>query len=653
MVMTSDPYLLWAQATGFRDYELGPADPVAVAIECLPNESVPSLIAAVTQAVHDGKLQKGDVEFLPLFRQLPRGLGKIRFCTARVNRKRLAFLATLVARIDLGLAIKPALAVRKTPLKRSEEKQPLIAFIDDQFAFANSVFSEVTGKRSRFFSIWNQGHVVPGGKLKWWPGPGGIGQVCYPSKSSAAVDHDVYPPIQRRFTHGTHIASVAAGRGFAGGFAADAELVGVQFPREVVEDTSGGAMAVQVLEAIHFILSVAEPLPKAGEASDGTNARPVVINLSYGTNAGPHDGHSLLEAAMDELVNLRKGRLEIVVPAGNQHESRGHACFDLDAVAGVPDRVLEWQVLPDDGTPSFLELWLDAGQAADVSITVSPPFGSPSPAVSWGQTWAADKASWGIFFSGVPSAGSTRVGALIALASSRRRDHCKVTVPHGVWDVKIALVGGAAKLTRVRAWIERDDFMTGYRRNGRQGFFLDGKYRKYRDRYGQPADDSDSLVKRAGAFNKIANGARVIVAGGYVRKEKVMAPYSAESSPGLSARTGPDVSAPSEASETLHGIRGAAFMGSDTVRLGGTSVAAPQVTRRIANWMREAQLANLSDWDKVDLLNKMGHPGYQPWPAPRRPAWEGGGRLIEERIASACPVTDPPVQAVIPDVEES
>jgi hypothetical protein len=97
-----------------------------------------------------------------------------------------------------------------------------------------------------------------------------------------------------------------------------------------------------------------------------------VINFSFGNVAGPHDGTSDLEQAIDEIIRKRReiARLEVVIPSGNSHLARLHAqiTFDAEAPEDQADRSdgnrgayqadLNWRVLPDDRTPSFLEIWL-------------------------------------------------------------------------------------------------------------------------------------------------------------------------------------------------------------------------------------------------------------------------------------------------------
>ncbi|MCW5802918.1 MAG: S8 family serine peptidase [Deltaproteobacteria bacterium] len=107
-----------------------------------------------------------------------------------------------------------------------------------------------------------------------------------------------------RGTHGTHVIDIAAGapRAGPGGVAPHADLVFVHLaalsrgPRHI-------ASSVCLLEAIGFIARAA-------------GARPWVTNLSLGSHAGPHDGTTLVEQALDEIVTRGPGRV-IVQSCGN------------------------------------------------------------------------------------------------------------------------------------------------------------------------------------------------------------------------------------------------------------------------------------------------------------------------------------------------
>ena len=95
-----------------------------------------------------------------------------------------------------------------------------------------------------------------------------------------------------------------------------------------------------MLEALRFLFD---------EAGD----RPCVINISLGTNGGPHDGSSLVEKGIDALVAERPGRA-VVIAASNSFDDGIHAAGTVPA-GGSTD--LRW-VLPESiSAQGELEVW--------------------------------------------------------------------------------------------------------------------------------------------------------------------------------------------------------------------------------------------------------------------------------------------------------
>src|SRR5262249_5364350 len=123
--------------------------------------------------------------------------------------------------------------------------------------------------------------------------------------------------------HGTHVASIAAGRPgtkFKGGVAPSSELV-VVIPKHQVHHSDPKTLGYSNshIAALEYIKYVANKL-----------SLPVVVNLSGGTTAGAHDGTSLLEAAFDAVVREgREGGYVIVKSAGNEADSNTHVELKL------------------------------------------------------------------------------------------------------------------------------------------------------------------------------------------------------------------------------------------------------------------------------------------------------------------------------------
>ena len=167
--------------------------------------------------------------------------------------------------------------------------------------------------------------------------------------------------------HGTHVASIAAGRkvgAFFGGVAPEAKLL-------IVIAKADGEIGYSMshFEALAFINQVATDLKL-----------PVVVNLSKGMNAGAHDGKSLLEVAFDEFSSGGRKRGRVVVKsAGNERAKRGHAEVWVQPGGG---QRLRWTRKPQP-TWRFerIELWWNASNVLKFRLG--------SPAGAWSD-WVSD-----------------------------------------------------------------------------------------------------------------------------------------------------------------------------------------------------------------------------------------------------------------------
>jgi subtilisin family serine protease len=171
-----------------------------------------------------------------------------------------------------------------------------------------------------------------------------IEQVIRSGLPCPVTDDDVTAP-----SHGTHVLGVAAGDGSASagryvGLAPEADIIAV---KSTLSDAG-------ILEGVRYIF-------------DRAGHRPAVVNLSLGTQAGPHDGSSHLDQGLDALVGML-GRA-IVVAAGNQGDDRLHVGGILE-----PGRYETFEVWVDpEKIPNELsfEFWYDGHLRLNVSV-ISP-----------------------------------------------------------------------------------------------------------------------------------------------------------------------------------------------------------------------------------------------------------------------------------------
>jgi hypothetical protein len=418
--------------------------------------------------------------------------------------------------------------------------------------------------------------------------------------------------LRRRVAHGTHVMDLACGPRklddtlcarqnspaespswkMAQDDASKAPIIFVQLPMATVQDTTlRHTMQQDVINALEYIIDAC--------ASDAE----IVVNLSWGTFAGPHTGTNLLEKKIDQLINLYGKRLKVVIPAGNGYQSRTHANFELALGQNI---TLQWRTQPDDAAESYLELWMEQG--AQLELDITPPHGGVMKNVKLGDVLALDYVSafdgstnavMGICYNpSIQGALGPGPGIILALAPSTSLGDARTTAPHGVWKVKVTNTG--IKSTVVDGYIERNDDAAATRHGTRQSYFDDALYVRAdkKDTTGlslpvAPTNTADTYVRREGVFNSLATGKKTVVAGGERRSDGKIAEYSPDSldfnntrrnRPGtpqdrklkLKLKT-------TEESRTLHGVRAAGTRSGSAVRIAGTSMAAPQVARDLVN----------------------------------------------------------------------
>jgi Subtilase family len=632
-----DPYLVWAWLTSFRDY-LNPHDKqtIAVAIECRKN------VRELADSIK--KLGLVGVTLNPLYTDKSVIHPSIcKFCTATVALSDLGPLALndllplllLVERLELGTAVN-TMPGSITPVSIPSNRIPtvVIGIIDDFVAFAHPYFgSKASGfTESRVSYVWSQDPIKPDAvDPSFWYAAKGLSYGFELNTFTIPGGHGVpklfdlqraYPAAMSSSSHGTSVADLAAGYRQSSAWTLDQpSVIAVHFPRRTVADTSGGALSVQALDGVRYILWRA-----------GANAS-VVVNLSYGTMAGPHDGTSILEQALDELIYKRGGKLAVVLPAGNAYDARGHA--EVKLTTDPSDTELNWFMPPDSETPAFLEIWVPKEAASCVTIEVKDPQGrkasiANAPGVATADGAGPSTSSFGVVYLNEVANGNKASMILVAVAPTACKRPGRVLANHGIWTVKLSLAG-TSEVGVIHAWIERDDSLHGQPRRGRQSYFIDKDYEMPRRTYKQPSDKTNAVVKRTGSFNTIANGKNTITVGGYVGGIKCLADYSgATTNPPLSS-LGPDVLARAEESRTLHGE---ATIGNGAIsrsRINGTSAAAPHVTRLIAEWFLDPALSPKGRLPPAKIRRKLKQVAVNPRPLNPDAARDGVG-LIDEPL---------------------
>lgn len=618
-----DPYLVWADITQLADDAAEKRTALWIAIELERGVSVDQLRKAAP-----GMLDITPVYLAPAFSQL-------RFCTAQAKP---AFfqavqpggtLRPLVKRVELGLAVashdappsdKPPATDAQRPPRPPREKpsDKVVGLIDDGVALAHANF--LHKGYPRMVRFWRQddhgrgrvpaefgyGHELTAADVaKAMAAHRYAGLVdesaVYTALGLSTLGHEwpkgrvQYHGLDLSVSHGTHVLDLAAGPRKAkaqianvppdysappsweraGDAAGECDIMAVQLDYQTVKDTSGGSLNVRVLDGLAYILSRC------------TAWQQVVVNISFGALAGPHDGSSLLEAAMEQLLELYRGRLKIVLAAGNSYQLRTHA----NTCVAKKEQAWHWRVHPADRTPSFVELWFQEDRQG-VSLQVTSPAGAVSPVVAFGNSQVlVDDGGQVVAAAIYPrrvACGEHGTCALVAVAPTFSFHDGEAVAPSGVW--KLVMANGADPAV-VDGYVERDDVVIGTRSGARQSHFEDDPALDWRDQYDMQAKVDDpkrpTPIRRSGNFNTYATGRGTISAGGQRVADNSWAFYSpqlpdpdAERSERARVVKVPDAWACSDESAAWPGLKAAGTRSGAVVRMEGTSAASPQVARK-------------------------------------------------------------------------
>ncbi|MBR6925727.1 MAG: S8 family peptidase [Bacteroidaceae bacterium] len=191
----------------------------------------------------------------------------------------------------------------------------IIGVIDEGFEYRHAAFRNIEGQ-SRVRYVWNR--RIDG------------------SQPTAEIPEggDGYTYTEG---HATHTASIAAGASVAGnafyGMAPDAELVFIPSNLDNAE----------LLEDAAFVADLAQ-----GEG------KPWILNVSFGSHDGPHDGLDLYSRTMNELLRTRGGFM--VAAMGNEGGHKYHAMATQSPEDTEPKRFL---LSATSATPLF-DVWVQA-----------------------------------------------------------------------------------------------------------------------------------------------------------------------------------------------------------------------------------------------------------------------------------------------------
>ena len=644
-LLATDPYFHWRLGAGTTRFDPNPVRPVIVRLE--KGKTAHDLTGWAARPAAD----EAALRVPPFYTDPTEGLEGCRWCTGLAKPEFLKLLETddesgkLISRVAVLSEIAPPDEYADQSAGEELGEHPtvwpkdsvVIGIIDFGFAFAHERF-RLSPTKTQIEHLWVQdappaqgetvssavpyGHEITAGTINRWLAErdGCADEDVLYRRASGLLGRRWLRSVSRRMAHGTHVLDLASGYRIDESERRQRPIVCVQLPEATVADTSGASLDSYVLDGIRYILERADEIASRAKIA----SFPVVINFSSGEVAGPHDGSSDLEQAIDELIELRSkiAPLEVVIAAGNSQ--LGRLCAEVLLRPREPVD-LHWRVLPDDSTPTFLEIWLPdrppgahPADARRIKLKIRPP-GEESESSEWldeSQSGAHLQyesgkgvlCEIGYHYVGDPT---NRGMFLIAVQPTRRDEPApsgaatNAVAPSGTWTVTLANTG--LNEEPAEAWIQWDDAPLGFPRRGRQSYFDEACYQRFFDvtsndrvdrhrffaqgrEIEEDVDQPPCWIRRAGSMNAIATGERTVVVGGYLGKERRLARYSAGGPNGRAGswkRDGPDAVAVSDNSVVHRGILAAGTRSGSVVAMDGTSVAAPQVTRLLAKKLAE------------------------------------------------------------------
>ncbi len=466
------------------------------------------------------------------------------------------------------------------------------------FMHYNFRFKDGDKNKSRILALWDQtASAVPK-----YESPFGYGRLYTQADINAAIEkskavknrRDVEqicetayqalgygPPKDSLFligAHGTYVADVAAGNGKGTSVCGLAPAAGIVF---VEASTQPYAPAVgqsfgdsaQLLEAVKFIFDYADD-------------KPCVVNLSLGTNGGPHDGSTLVELALDRLVSEKPNRA-VVVAAGNAYGQKLHLTGKLKQGETVE---IKWNIPENDSTPNELEVWYDRDDR--FTVEVEDPKGRSFTKVAPG--WQIDLTD---NYRGLmtvvnrledPNNGDNTINVFFERG-----------LEAGEWTLRIH--GAKVKDGRFHAWIERDE--TG------QARFIGEHKAPY------PAQENGVRIDDECTLGSIACGQKTIVVGSLdaggdpEQPETLKVSKTSSSGKTRDEREKPDIVAPGE-------LILAACSRTLVLRehISGTSISAAAVTGTVALMLAEARSLGieLTADDILEILRDEKRKAWRP-----------------------------------------
>ncbi len=250
----------------------------------------------------------------------------------------------------------------------------LVGVVDTGVDFTHLDFVDEGSNTSRVVAIWDQTLAPMGGESN--PSGYSYGVEYTQAQISDEVDGTPAGFVRERdyAGHGSHVLGIAGGDGSATGNGLPAfRFVGVAPGAGLVMVKAGNASFPdsRVLDGVAYVFSKATGL-----------GRPAVVNLSLGSDLGPHDGTDPMELALSAASG--PGRV-VVVSGGNSANDDTHSSGSVP-LGGTTTISFEVQL---GAGALYFDIWYDGTDTMDVRV--NRPRDGPTDWVGPGLTEVFDK----------------------------------------------------------------------------------------------------------------------------------------------------------------------------------------------------------------------------------------------------------------------
>jgi subtilisin family serine protease len=457
----------------------------------------------------------------------------------------------------------------------------LIGLIDvGGFDFAHEDFADPDADGTRWVAIWDQGGTVRptpaearassrfdnldyGAEIAKADMNRAI--AAAPKRNMAATSLEPQS-VMVAGSHGTHVASIAAGNR---GVARRAHLAGVLVALRPEDALASSSFydSTRIVDAVDYLIALAADL------GDADGPLPVSINISLGTNGHAHDTSSAMARWIDNALSA-PGRC-VSVAAGNAGQvepssptdralvmGRIHAGGSFAATGLRHD--LGWVVVGDevaDISENEMEIWY--GPQDRVNVEVRPPGGPWIGPITPGQSIRNEVLDNGTVLNVhsetyYPANGANRISIVLSPFFGPSEDGVRAIGPIAAGEWQVRLTGVVVRDGRYDAWIERDDPRRISGPGGRNwrfpSFFAPGSY------------TSDRMISSLACAERILSVGNVDV-------ERNLAHVTSSRGPTRDGRFKPDLGA--DGTDIV--AAGAFDRSRPWIEMTGTSMASPYV----------------------------------------------------------------------------